>query len=65
MEDNYIFELEQALTKILDLFEPSTGDSKYILYDDDGDPVILSNEDLDRALAHANEILYGEDYDRD
>lgn len=64
--DNYIYELEQALTRLLELFEPGTeGNTKYILYDDDGDPQVLFNSDLDAALDHANEVMYGDEYTDD
>lgn len=64
--DNYIYELEQALTRLLDFFEPDTGGSEYTytLWDDD-EPLARIDGDLANAVDHANEILYGDSINDD
>lgn len=63
--ENYTFELEQALTKLLDFFEPDdlTG-GQYYLYDSE-ENIVCIPEDLAQAIDHANEILYGDSYNDD
>jgi len=64
MNDNYVYELEQALTHLLDEFEPGIGLSQYIIYDFEDEPRLVS-ETLADAVAHANEVLYGDTLDQD
>lgn len=58
--ENYTYELEQVLTKLLDFFEPDS--HGYVVYDEFEDPLTIS-EDMARVLDHANDLLYGESID--
>lgn len=59
--DNYVYELEQALTKLLEFFEPDdSGHWRYVVYEDD-EPLARLDGDLADAVDHANTILYGDE----
>lgn len=65
MNDNYVYQLEQALTQLLDQFEATEGDFKYIIYDEDGEPYMVCNEALAEAIEAANAVLYGDELEDD
>lgn len=60
MNDNYTFELEQALTQLLEFFEPEDSEGyRYVVWDD-GEPLARVGGELADAVDHANEIIYGD-----
>ena len=60
--DNYTYELEQALTRLLDFFEPDISGQNYIVYNDEDEPFQVGYE-LAQTIDHANDVLYGEAID--
>ena len=65
MNDNYIYELEQALTKLLEYFEPEDSEGfRYVVWED-GEPLARVGGELADVVDHANEILYGEPIEQD
>lgn len=55
--DNYTYELEQALTKLLDFFDPEG--PTYII-ETINEELAEVSEELANAIDRANEVLYGE-----
>lgn len=67
MNDNYIYEIEQALTRLLEFFEPEEAEGfRYVVWED-GEPLARVGGELADAIDHANEIMYGEgiEFDED
>lgn len=61
--DNYTYELEQALTKLVDFFEPGvSSDTTYLLENDKGE-IFYIGEEMAQAVDHALNIIYGETID--
>lgn len=63
MDEKYILELEDALTRLLDLFDPS-GSSEYLVYNDNDEPFAVS-EVMSQAVDYANQVMYGDQLDED
>jgi hypothetical protein len=59
-----LYTVEQALEKILEFFEPSTDSNGYVVWED-GEPLARVEGELADAIAHANEVLYGDPIEDD
>lgn len=61
-----LFELREALERLVAFFEPSTDSDGYVVWED-GEPLARIGGELAEAVDHANEILYGEgvEFDED